>query len=218
MTMKQSLTIEEQKRLDGRVAEFEKRTGCQVVLAVVERSDSYAEIPWKAFALGAAAAGLAVTVYDLLRPGWQSSTMVLVSVSATLLCGAACAMACIALPTFAHLFLDKHRAEVESRQYAESLFLSREVFATRGRTGILVMASLFEHQVVMLPDKGVAGRVTKAELESVISAMTGPLAAGRVAEAMEQGLSALEAILSPTAPKGRGVDELPNTVIQEKGE
>src|SRR5512139_2835893 len=146
MVMKQNLNEQERKQIDLRVAEAEKRTGAQIVLAVVERSDVYAELPWKAFALGAALAGLAITVLDLLRPAWQSPIGMLLSVSATLLAGAACALACISLPGFARLFLDAHRAEVEARQYAESLFLSREVFATRGRTGILLLVSLFEHQ------------------------------------------------------------------------
>ena len=52
--MKRTLTDLERNGLDQRVAEAEKRTGAQVVLAVVKRSDTYAELPWKAFALGAA--------------------------------------------------------------------------------------------------------------------------------------------------------------------
>ena len=49
--MKQILNNQERSQLDRRIAEVEKRTGAQIVLAVIERSDSYAEIPWKAFAL-----------------------------------------------------------------------------------------------------------------------------------------------------------------------
>lgn len=52
--------------LDPRVAEVEKRTGVQIVVAVIEKSDSYPELPWKAFALGAAVAGLAVSLYAMV--------------------------------------------------------------------------------------------------------------------------------------------------------
>ena len=215
--MKKNLTEQERRQLDLRVTETEKRTGAQIVLAVVERSDVYAELPWKAFALGASAAGLAVTALDLLQPQWQSPTGVLVSVTATLLVGAACALACVSMPGFARLFLDAHRAEVEARQYAESLFLSREVFATRGRTGLLLLVSLFEHQVVMLPDSGLAKRLGRDASQGIVARMTALLATGHIAAALEEGLTGLEESLRSTAPAGILENELPNTVVEEKG-
>lgn len=56
--MKPTLNNEERGRLNQLIADAEKRTGAQIVLAVIERSDAYDEIPWKAFALGASLAGL----------------------------------------------------------------------------------------------------------------------------------------------------------------
>ncbi len=214
--MKHNLTEQERRQLDQRVAEAEKRTGAQIVLAVVERSDVYAELPWKAFALGTAGAGLAVTVFDLLRPGW-SSTVVLFSVTATLIAGAACALACVSLPGFARLFLDAHRAEVETRQYTESLFLSREVFATRGRTGILLLVSLFERQVIMLPDTELSKRLGREASQGIITSMTPLLASGQVAKAFEAGLADLEEALGATAPAAAVENELPDAIVEEKG-
>lgn len=214
--MKQRLTTEEQQRLDLKVTAFEKGTGCQVVLAVVERSDSYAELPWKAFALGASLAGLAVTALDLLRPDWHSAAMVLASVTATLITGAACALACVSIPRFARLFLDGNRADTEARQYAESLFLSREVFATKARNGILLMVSLFEREVVILPDRGLSGRIGREALEKVIGGMTVRLASGQVARALEAGLDGLAGVLGGASSAIAG-NELPNAVIEEKG-
>ena len=215
--MKQYLNEQERRRLDQRVSDAEKRTGAQIVLAVVERSDSYAELPWKAFALGTAVAGLAITALDLLRPGWHAPTAVLVAVTATLIAGAACALACVGLPGFARLFLDVHRAEVEARQYAESLFLSREVFATRGRTGILLLVSLFEREIIMLPDTGLSKRLGREASHRIITGMTMPLASGQVAKALEEGLAGLEEILTATAPAVAAENELPNGIVEEKG-
>jgi len=215
--MKQNLNEQERKQLDQRVAEAEKRTGAQIVLAVVERSDVYAELPWKAFALGAAAAGLAIAALDLLRPEWHTATAVLLSVTATLIAGAACALACVGLPGFARLFLDAHRAELEARQYAESLFLSREVFATRGRTGVLLLVSLFEHQVILLPDTGLSKRLGREATEGIIARMTPLLASGQVAKAFAAGLDGLEASLGPAVSAGAAENELPNGIVEEKG-
>src|SRR6266478_3032193 len=47
------LQPEESDAIDRRIAAVEAHTGVQVLAAVVPRSDSYVELPWKAFALGA---------------------------------------------------------------------------------------------------------------------------------------------------------------------
>ncbi len=215
--MKHHLKEKERLHLDRLVAEAEKRTGAQIVLAVIERSDVYAEVPWKAFALGASATGFVVVLLDVLRPDWITSAAILLAVAATLAAGAVCALAAVHLPGFARIFLDAHRAEVEVRQYAQSLFLSRELFATRERTGILLLISLFERQVVILPDSGIAKRLTHKAQRDVISRMTVPLAEGSVGKALEQGLAALEKELSGSAPASPRQNELPDQVIQEKG-
>jgi putative membrane protein len=215
--MKQNLSDHEREHFDRRIADAEKRTGAQIVLAVVERSDVHAELPWKAFALGAALAGLAVTVLDLLRPGWSSSAAVLLAVTATLAAGTVCALLCVNLPGFARIFLDANAAEVEARQYAESLFLSREVFATRGRTGIILLISLFERQVVVLPDIGLGKRLNREALEGIIARMVKSLASGRIAAALEEGLRGLEDALAPTVPAPSGENELPDGIVEEGG-
>lgn len=87
--MKRALNDQERLRLDQRVAEVEKRTGVQIVLSVIERCDSYSELPWKAFALGAAIVGLSISAVDMLRPGWASGTSVLFAVATTLAAGIA---------------------------------------------------------------------------------------------------------------------------------
>ena len=215
--MKKILNNQERSRLDKRITEAEKRTGAQIVVAVIERSDSYPELPWKAFALGVSAAGLLVFIFDLLWPGWYSQTAVLISVVTILMTGIISALLSLYLPKFARLFLAVHRAEAEVRQYAESLFLSHELFATRRRTGILLLVSLFERQVILLPDTGLSKRLSRKALQKIIAQMTPSLAAGQVTDALENGLIKLTGIL---AVKKRGKsrkNELREDIIEEKG-
>jgi putative membrane protein len=215
--MKHILTDQVRIELDRRVADAEKRTGAQIVLAVVKRSDVYAELPWKAFALGAAVAGLGTILFNLVRPEWVSGPGVLFAVVTTLAAGAACALLCIAAPWFARFFLDAHRAEEEVNQYAQSLFLSREVFATRGRTGVLLLVSMFERRVILLPDTGLAGRLDRVALHDIIARMTAALAGGQVDRALEQGIQGLEDHLAAPAAVPARENELPNMIIEEKG-
>jgi len=74
--MKRILTDKESNSLEKRIAEVEKKTGAQIVLAVVGRSDSYAEIPWKVFALAVSMTGLFIYAFNLLWPGRCSSATV----------------------------------------------------------------------------------------------------------------------------------------------
>ncbi|MDH4162142.1 MAG: TPM domain-containing protein [Nitrospirota bacterium] len=215
--MKPILSEQERQRLDKRVAEVEARTGTQIVLAFVSRSDVYAELPWKAFALGAGLAGLATTLLDLLRPAWSSSHTILLTTTAILASGAACSLLCTTVPGFARIFLDGFRAETEVRQYAESLFLSRQVFATEQRRGVLLLVSLFEHKAVLLPDSGLKERLSPDAQKNVLARLTARIADGNIAAALEQGLIGLEEVMGAGPAGAAGKNELPDSVVEEEG-
>lgn len=212
--MKHAMNDQERLRLNQQVADVEKNADVQVVLAVVDRCDVYAELPWKAFALGASVAGFLIALLNMLGSRCVHCASVLIAVPATLAVGVVSALLCIMVPAFARLFLDTTRAEVEARQYAESLFLSRELFATRRRTGILVLVSLFERRVIILPDIGLKERLSQNAIQEVIACMTTPLASGQIAYAFKKGLNRLESILAVTATGKPGENELPDGIIE----
>lgn len=189
------LTPSEADAVDARVTRVEAQTGVQVVTAVAGKSDSYPELPWTAFALAASiAAGVVVTV-DAWRPDWVTGQTALTQAVAILGPAAIAALLAVFVPPFSRLFLRAARRETEVRQYAESLFLRREIFGTAGRTGILVFVSLFERRVVILPDVGLRARVKDADWDRVVSRMTEALRRNRPAEAMLAGLEEAEALL-----------------------
>lgn len=215
--MKQILKNLERSRLDERIKEAEKKTGAQIVLAVIERSDSYAEIPWKAFALAVSVTGFFVFLHAILWPNWSTETTVLLALATTLTAGAVCALMAVYLPWFARFFLNAHRKEVEVRQYAESLFLSHELFSTSKRSGILLLVSMFERQVIILPDRGIKKRLSREALQEIISLMTPSLASGFIDRALEEGLERLEKTLAAAATGDAGGNELPDEIIEERG-
>jgi len=211
------LTEAEARLVEARTAELERHAGVQVLAVVVGRADAYPEIPWKAFALGTAAALLAAFVAAWLRPGWSGAELSVIEAALVLCTGAAAALAAAYVPPFARLFLDRDRAHAEVRQYADAMFLVRGLHGTAGRVGILLLVSLFEREVVIRCDRGVTARVPDAGLEPVIAAMTPPLRRGAVADALLEGLAALERLLRARGfPKG-GPDEIADELVQEKG-
>ncbi|MBN2403246.1 MAG: hypothetical protein JXN64_12710 [Spirochaetes bacterium] len=215
--MGQILSDNDRTMLDQQIADAEKRTKSQIVLAVVQKSDSYAELPWKAFALGASIAGLIVFILNLLTLPWNTNAMLLVSSASILGAGAVFSLLAVFIPGFAKLFLSNNRAETETRQYAESLFLDRELFATSGRTGILLLVSLFEHEVIIVPDKGPRNRLSIADMNDIIRHMTRLLKRKKLRQALKTGLEKITGILESSAPDISAKDELSNKIIEEKG-
>jgi len=217
--MNNILSESDRDELNRQVAETEKRVDAQIVLAVVRRSDSYPEIPWKAFALGTSVAGLITFVLNTIIPFWNSPALVLFSIAALLAVGLFFALIAITIPLVARLFISKQRAKEEVRQYAESVFLSRELYTTQNRKSVLLLVSLFERCVFVLPDKGLANRFGKTELHTVIDPMVVLLKQNKLRNAFEEGLSQLTAILVKNGPQAM-VDrrnELSNEIIEEEG-
>ena len=216
--MKHILSETDRDLLDRKIADTEKLTRAQIVLAAVRRSDSYAEIPWKAFAIGSALAGLVVFLIDLLVLGWITGAIIILSAAGVLATGALFATLTVLAPGFARLFLTESRSETETMQYAESLFLSHELFGTQGRRGILLLVSQFERQVVILPDKGVRELLSTDIMKDIIMKMTPLLRKKMLKGALETGLGELGKILGPTVVTRPDKDELENEIIVEEGE
>jgi len=213
--MKFNLSDEDRAALDKRIAEVEKLTGAQIILATTKRSDSYAEIPWKAFSVGTSLSGLIVFIIGFLLPLWVTNTAILLSVTSVLASGILLAVLTIICQGIARFFLPSQRKETETLQYAQSLFLSRELFATSGRRGILIMISLFERQVVILPDIALIDKLNPEIIKKVISEMTGTLKKNEVRKAFEAGLTGIQPYLVMAESVDSNRNELSNDIISE---
>jgi putative membrane protein len=215
--MKHVLSENDKDLLEKRISEAEKLTKTQIVLATVKRSDSYREVPWKAFALATSITGLIVFLLELVLFSWFQFTTVLVSVVTILAVAAFIVLMTILLPRFAKLFLSDSRMETETRHYAESLFLSKELFSTARRTGILLLISQFERKIVILPDKGLKDIVSKDDLKKIIALMKQPLVQNNYRLAMEVALDELIRIIVPVSSVEEAANELSDKIIEDKG-
>ncbi len=213
------LTSEQDTQIKSRGRDLEIRTGVEFMAAVVGKCDNYPEIPWKAFALGAALSALATVFFHFMQPAWDTVRPPLVALVWVLSSGALVALLTPFWPALARLFLDAERAESESRQYAQGLFLERSLFRTRQRTAILLLIGLFERRVVLLPDSGVQSRLKSGQLEAVIRQMVPHLRRGDHFQALLLGIGLIEKMLleagfsgDPNAP-----DQISDQLIQQKG-
>jgi len=214
------LTPQEADAVEARIARVEARTGVQIVTAVVGKCDGYPEIVWKAFALGIAAAALVVVALDVVRPDWVDAHYTWLNVAPILAAGAVSALLAIAVPECARLFLNRLRAAGEVRQFAQAMFLERQLFRTRSRNGVLVLASLFERHVEIVADIGFDGRVDTTQWRAVVETMAPALAAGRPADAFMRALERIEAMLADKGfvREASAGDDLGNRTIESDGE
>jgi putative membrane protein len=213
------LSADESSAISESIARVEARTGIQVVAAIVEKSDSYVELPWKAFALGASIAAFITVIVDSLRPQWVTWETALVHAVTILGVAAAFAMLAVFVPGFGRLFLRDARSHLEVKQYAQSLFLKRELFRTEDRDAVLILVSEFERRIEILPDVGLHNRVTEIEWRRVVDAMAPHLRETRRSHALQAGLRTIEQLLVSKGFHGRGhgSNELPDRPIKERG-
>jgi putative membrane protein len=212
------LTEHERTIVTDRVAAVEARTGTQVVTAVIGKSDSYPEAPWKAFALGAGAAALACALWQVASGAWAADASPLIHVPVILGSGVILALSCVLCPPFARLFIDGHRRDMKVMQFAQALFFRHRLDRTRGRFGILVLISLFERKVVILADTGFDGRIDPADWSGPTRRIALLMRHAKTAVALRAGLDALEAILLASGfCRSETANELPDAVLQMKG-
>ncbi len=199
----------DRERLERRATLVEARTGAQVVVCVTPRSDAYPEVPWKAFSLGVAAAAPAAVW--LAASGEKAS--VIPPLVAILAAGLVLALAAIFIPSIGRLLVGNERADREVRQQAGGFFLERELFRTRERDGILLLASLYERRLVLLADARVRATLGPEELARPMGAAIPLLSRGRTAEGLLAALEELEAVLLARGFAGGGTDEIAEELI-----
>ncbi len=212
------LSEKEQQEINTLVGRFEADTGIQAVAAIVERSDAYPELPWKAYAIGSALGALAVVLYPHPLTDWSGATSIAFHAMAILGSGALLAAASL-VPAIGRPLLDRVRAEGEARQRAATLFLEREIFRTSTRRAVLLLVSRFERVVVVLPDTGLARYAPVAELDRVAAAMRAALLRGGEAAAFGAGLDNLRKVLEAHAyvASAPGANEIDDGIVMEKG-
>jgi putative membrane protein len=202
-----------------RVAGLERSTGVEVVAAVIARADSYPEIPWKAFALGASLALLVAVAAALTAPGWEAAEAIIETAVIALAVGSAAALATVWIAPLARLLLSRARRQAEALQYAQAMFLDAGLQHTPRRDGILLLVALFEREVVVLADSGVRDRIGPAGLDAVVAAVTATLKRGQVKDALLDGLTRLEEALAASGFRAQPGEpnEVAEALIQQRG-
>jgi putative membrane protein len=205
--------------LDLQIARVHAATGVRVVAAEIGKADTYEDLPWKAFALGLTFAALLVVEVGVQIPQWQTPLSTMLSAVIMLAAGALAALLAIFIPSFGRLFLHGAQCEREIGQYAQALFLRRELFKTPHRNAVLILVSRFERRVHILADTGLRRSIEDAEWQAVIERMKPALRDARTLDALQTGLAVVEEVLLRAGYRGiAGAHGEPtDPLIEEKG-
>jgi putative membrane protein len=104
---------------------------------------------------------------------------------------------------------------VERRAREE--FFERALFATRGRTGVLILLSELERQVAILGDQGIHERVQTVGWQAHVDHIIAQIRAGRTAAGVCEVIAKLGSSLEGAVPRqSDDRNELPNTVREEE--
>lgn len=195
------------QHLEAVVAEAERETGGEIVVAVVAACDEYGAVGWRL--------GVALAAAAFLGLGWFAPplpwTAYLAAQAAGLLLGHGAAR----LEGVRRALLPAALVEQRVAARARRCFAEEGLTRTRGRTGILLFVALLEHRVVVLADEGIHRALDPDESwQQVVDLAVAGLRADRPVEGLAAAVRRCGEILARHLPaEVPNPDELPNRLV-----
>ncbi|HEX4954857.1 MAG TPA: hypothetical protein VF017_15815 [Thermoanaerobaculia bacterium] len=205
MSARQIFSQADLERVHAATVEAEEGSGGEIVVYVVGRCDAYRGACWRAAAfaavMAAAAAGLAHALGGYWG-GWGPLWITLPVAGAATIAYAATAT----WPSLRRWLTHPESLERRVEHRAAAAFIEEEVFATVDRTGVLIFLALFEHRVLILPDKGIRARVAEEEWQAIARSIAAGIREGRAPEALIEAVGRCGRLLAASGVARRADD------------
>ena len=212
-----ALTSQERARIEAAVQAAEQQTSAEIVPMIVARSGLYREAQHRAgLLLALLILTTLLTIETAWLPwGWHAANAFWLLAATTVAYGMGVWIG--TLPLIIRFLTSRERMHQKVQLRAELAFAQHGIAHTRGQTGLLLMVSLLERQVYVLPDKSLVGRVLDAQWQAVVAVIVERLKAHDLVGGLCRGIEASGVILARACPAGTGdnPNELSNEVIQD---
>ena len=195
MSDHQRFSENELSRIKEAVHKAEERISGEIVPVFVERSGHYTIANYKGSVIGTATFFILVILFDRFFPQWAVYDPLLILLIVAL-GGILGALLPNFFPGMKRGLLSRAQLEHATKQRAENAFLQEEVFNTRHRTGIMLFVSFFEHEVIVMADRGISKVVEQKEWDNLVSVITKGIVAGDVLGGMEAAIKRCGEILT----------------------
>jgi putative membrane protein len=211
------LTAEERERIRLTVHAAEQHTNAEIVPMIVGRSGLYRDAQHRSGLILALSALILLLTTELLwLPwGWHASNAAWLVLATVMAYGAGVWLGACA--PIIRLLTPTERMRHKVKLKAERAFAQHAISQTRERTGVLILVSLLEHQIYVLPDQPLFQRVPIGRWSTVVDAAIGRLKTGDVVGGLCQGIQTCGVLLAEVCP-GRSEDnpdELSNELVQD---
>lgn len=117
------------------------------------------------------------------------------------------------IPFLRRLLIPRRIMDAAVRERAARAFVEHGLFNTKDRNGVLILFSRFEHEVVILADRGIDAKVPPGTWLRLDQEITHSVRSGRLIETLVKGIDEIGALLAQHFPKTDGdTDELSNEI------
>ena len=213
-----TLTVEEQERIQSTVQRAEQLTRAEIVPMIVPRSGFYRDAQhWAGLVLALTVLTVLLTLETLWLPwGWHASNAAWLVLATIFAYGVGSRFG--TLGPVIRLFTSRERMWHKVRLRAEQGFVRHAISQTRDRTGVLILLSVLERQIYVLPDRLLAQQVSADRWSQVVQAAVERLKAQDIVGGLCEGIEQCGRLLSDVCPSrpDDNPNELPNQLVQER--
>ena len=167
MSIQERFSKEDLERIKKAVRDAESKISGEIVPVFVEKSGFYTIANYRAALIGAAVVFLLIIIFDRYVPSLAVYDPMYIF-TFVMIGGFIGALKAQYINPVKRLMLSRAHMDQATRQRAETAFLEEEVFNTRQRTGILIFISFFEHEVIVMADKGISKVVDQKEWDTLV--------------------------------------------------
>jgi putative membrane protein len=210
ITAETFFTAEEQERIRQAVVAAEERTAGEIVPMLVGASARYAEVEIAGMGVGLVVGTLASFIF---QDPWAAIHSQLLWP----LAGAALGSVFCAIPAIKRNLIARDRIAEAVHLRSLAAFTAQGLHYTQAHTGILILASLLEHRVEVLADRGINEKVAAGTWNEIVQILTAGLKSGNACDAYCKAIERCGEILAQHFPRPPDdTDELGNKLVIER--
>jgi len=194
MSLKSRFQEKDLDRIKATVKEAESKISGEIVPVFVERSGHYTIANYRGAVLLASFTFLMIVLFDRYVPSLSVYDPLLIFVLVTL-GGVLGAILAHYVTPIKYWLLSQFHLDQSTRKRAESAFLEEEIFNTRHRTGIMIFISFFEHEVIVMADRGISKVVPQKEWDKIVENMIESIRRSKVTDGMVAAIQRCSEVL-----------------------
>ena len=211
------LSEQDRARISEAVHNAERRTSAEIVPMLVARSGLYRDAQHRSgLVLALVVSTVLLTGEAFWLPwGWHAANAVWLLLGTLIAYGIGTWLGTFGPVIRAVTSIDRQRHKVRLR--AERAFAQHAIAQTSERTGVLLMVSLLEQHVYLLPDRGIGPRISESQWAQVVEAVVTKLKVHDITGGLCAGIERCGVLLAQTCPAkpGDNPNELSDQLVQE---